>query len=434
MTWMAAGHLLDAHLCGTVTADTLKKHPTPDPFMAEYFYRARTRLGDLTKGTVKAASPERASEMLREHGLVPLELQDVRERGLWRRELSFRRVKIRDRAIFSRQLATMIAAGIPILQAIRVLVQQTENPRLSDILREVSYEVEGGGSLSTALEKYPRVFSEFFVSMVRSGEASGKVASALETLAEHEERDAELVRKVRTALAYPAFVVTLMVILGIVTSVFVLPQIAEFFAEVNAPLPFLTRALIAVTTFLQNFWWFVLFFLVLAVYLISAYFRTPEGRYNASAVALRVPIIGRLLRKLYLARFAGALATLLDSEVPVVRALLIARDVLTSRVYQAIVDGAVEDVKGGSPISAALEKYPEIPFMVSEMVSVGERSGQLGGAFGSIYRFFRRDVDDALTNLTVLLEPIVIVLVGIGVAVLLVAILMPLYGLVQVIS
>lgn len=402
--------------------------------MPEYFYRARTRLGDVTKGTIKAASSERANKMLSEHGLVPLELQDVRERGVWRRELKFRGVKIRDRAIFARQLATMIETGIPILQALRILVQQTESARLSDILREVSYNVEAGGALSSALEKTPSVFSEFFVSMVRSGEASGRVAGALNTLADHEESDAELLRKVRAALTYPAFVVLVMIILVIIMAAFVLPQIVALFLEAGVPLPLPTRALIAVTTFFQGYWWFVIALVALATYLLGTYLRTPEGRYNGSAFVLRLPVLGGLARKLYLARFAGALQTLLDAEVPVVRALLIARDVLSNRVYQSIIDGTVEEVKGGSTISSALERYPEIPLMVSEMVSVGERSGRLGAAFGSVHRFFRRDVDSALSNLTTLLEPLVIVLIGIGVAVLLVAILMPLYGLVQVIT
>lgn len=402
--------------------------------MTEYFYRARTRHGEVTKGTIKAATPERASQMLSEHGLVPLELRDAREVSLWRREFRLQRVTVRHRAIFARQLATMIEAGIPILQGVRILSQQTESSRLADILREVGYEIEGGAALSAALEKYPRVFSEFFVSMVRSGEASGRVARALHVLADHEEREAELLRKVRAALVYPIFVISAMMVITVLMAVFVLPQLVDLFRESEVPLPLPTRMLIAIITFFRNYWWFVLAFLGLAGYLLGTYAKTPEGRYNLSAVVLRLPIFGRLLRKLYLARFSGSLETLLDAEVPVVRALLVAREVLSNRVYQSIIERAAEDVKGGSSVSAALERYPEVPLMVSEMVSVGERSGQLGQAFGAVHRFYRRDVDDALTNLTQLIEPLVIVLIGIGVAILLIAVLMPIYGLVQVIS
>lgn len=402
--------------------------------MPEYSYRARTRLGRVTKGTVKAANPERASAMLAEHGLVPLELQDVRELRFWKRELKIGGVRIRDRAIFARELSTMIEAGIPILQALRILAQQTESARLADILRNVSYEVEGGSPLSNALEKYPRAFSDFFISMVRSGEASGQVSRSLSALADHEERDAELIRKVRTALLYPIFVLAVMIVLVLVMANFVMPQLTDLFREANVSLPLITRLLLGVTLFLQGYWWFVLLFLGIAGYIAFAYLRTPEGQYNLSSFVLRVPGLSTLLQKLYLARFSGALQTLLDAEVPVVRALLIARDVLSNRVYQEIIERTAEDVKNGSTISQAFERYPDVPMMVSAIVSVGERSGQLGRAFGNIHRFYRRDVDDALGNLTALIEPVVIILVGVGVAFLLAAVLLPLYGLVQVIS
>lgn len=402
--------------------------------MPEYVYRARTRSGQVTKGTVTAVTAERASEMLAEHGLVPLEVTDMRELRFWRRDLKLGGVKIRDRAVLARQLATMIDSGIPILQGIRIVAQQTESTKLADIMRSVGHDVEGGSTLSAAFEKYPRVFSEFFVSMVRSGEASGKVAHALEALADHEERDAELVRKVRSALIYPAFIIFAMVLLLLVMANFVMPQLITLFEEANVALPLITRIVLGVTRFLQHFWWFLLLFLIVAGYLLISYLRTPEGQYNGSAFLLRLPLLSRMLRKLYLGRLSGALETLLDAEVPVVRALLIARDVISNRVYQQIIEHTAEAVKNGSSVAAALERYPEIPMMVSAMVSVGERSGQLGLSFGHIHRFFRRDVEEMLSNLTSLIEPVVIVVVGFFVAVILSAVLLPLYGLVQVIS
>jgi type IV pilus assembly protein PilC len=402
--------------------------------MAEFHYRARNRQGKVTKGVIKAATQERASAMLAEHGLIPLEVQDVKELSVFKREFSFRIVRVRDRAIMARQLATMIQAGIPILQALRILVPQTENPHLADIIREVSYDVEGGESLSNALEKFPRVFSEFFISMVRSGEASGRVADTLEQLADHEERDYEIIRKVRGALVYPAFVLTTMIVLSVVMMVFVIPQLIGLFEESGVPLPWTTRVLIAMSLFGASYWWFLLLFFGLAIYLFSSYARTPEGMYTMSAVMLRLPLAGNLLRKISLARFSGALKTLVESEVPVIRALLIARDILGNRVYQAIINQTAEEVKNGSTISAALEKYPEIPLMVSQMISVGERSGKLGGSLEAVHRFYRREVDDTLQNLSQLIEPVVIVLLGIGIAMLLSAVLLPIYRLVEVIA
>ncbi len=402
--------------------------------MAEYAYRAKTRQGNVTKGTIKAPTVEQASAMLAEHGLIPLELQDMKELTLFQREFTFSRVKVRDRAIMARQLATMIAAGIPILQALRILVVQTENAKLADILREVSYDVEGGESLSNAMEKYPKVFSDFFVSMVRSGEVSGRVADTLTELADHEERDYELMRKVRSALIYPIFVVSAMILLGVVVTIFVIPQLVDLFQQSGVTLPLVTRALIAFSGFITSYWWFVILFIAVAVYLFGSYARTPEGVYTLGAILLRLPIFGTLMRKLYLARFAGSLKTLVESEVPVIRALLISRDVLGNRVYQTIIDRAVEDVKNGSTISAALEKFPEIPLMVSQMISVGERSGQLGNSLEAVHRFYRREVDDTIQNFSQLIEPIVIVVLGLGVGLLIAAVLMPIYQLVQVIS
>lgn len=402
--------------------------------MAEYHYRARNRQGKVTKGTIKAISEEQANIMLAEHRLIPLEIQDVKSLSVFKREFDIRWVKVRDRAIMARQLATMIDAGIPILQALRILVVQTENARLADIIREVSYDVEGGELLSNALEKFPKVFSEFFVSMIRSGEASGRVSDTLEQLAEHEERDYDLIRKVRGAMIYPIFVVLSMTVLGIVMMVFVLPQLVSLFRESEVPLPWTTRLLIGISSFAGSYWWFIILFVALAVYLFLSYLRTSEGRYNVSGVVLRLPILGIILRKLYLARFSGALKTLVESEIPVIRALLVSRDILGNRVYQAIIDQTAEEVKNGSTISAALEKYPEIPLMVSQMISVGERSGQLANSLAVVHRFYRREVDESLQNISQLIEPLVILLLGLGVAVLLSAVLMPIYNLVQVIS
>lgn len=402
--------------------------------MPDFHYRARNRQGRVTKGVMKAASEEQASAILSEHGLVPVEIIDARNLSVLRREFTVQHVRVRDRAIMARQLATMITAGIPVLQAVRVLATQTENVRLSGILREVSYDIEGGGALSDALEKYPQAFSEYFVSIVRSGEQAGRVAEALEQLADHEERDYELVSKVRRALVYPAFVVVTMTVIAAAMMVFVLPQLITLFEQSGVPLPLVTRVLIAVASFVASYWWFLLLFLFLASFLLYSYLRTPEGRYNAHAVLLRLPVFGKILRKLYLARFSGALQTLIGSEVPVVRSLLVARDALGNRIYQAIIEETAEEVKNGSTISASLEKYPEIPMMVSQMISVGERSGELGASLGAVHRFYRREVDEALDNLSQLVEPVIVVLLGIGVAVLLAAVLLPIYRLVQVIT
>jgi type II secretory pathway component PulF len=243
-----------------------------------------------------------------------------------------------------------------------------------------------------------------------------------------------LISKVKGALIYPAFVIVAMLIMGLLMVVFVIPQLTGFFDQSGVELPLVTRILIGTSAVVAGYWWFILLFIVVAVVLITFYVRTTEGRYNLHAVILKIPVAGRILQKMYLAQFTGAMEVLVESEIPVVQALMISRDIMGNRIYRQIVDETVEEVKNGSTISATFEKYPEIPMMVSQMISVGERSGELGKALNSVNRFYQREVNDAVQNMAQLIEPIVIVVLGIGVAVMIVAVLMPIYQLVSVIQ
>jgi type IV pilus assembly protein PilC len=402
--------------------------------MTDFQYRVRNRQGIVSKGIIKANSEEEASSMLAQHGLVPIELRDAKDVSFFSKELTIKNISVRDRAILSRQLATMIASGLPILQSLRILVAQTESQKLAEVLREVSYDIEGGESLSNSLEKYPRQFSEFYISMVRSGEQSGRIAESLERLADNEERNYALISKVRGAFIYPAFVIVVMFIMGILMVVFVVPQLATLFEQSDVQLPLMTRMLMGFAGIVTNYWWFILIFIALAVYMIVYYVRTTEGRYNMHALFLRLPIAGRLLQKLYLAQFTGAMEVLVKSEIPVVQALLVARDIMGNRIYRQIVDETAEEVKNGATISSSFEKYPEIPMMVSQMISVGERSGELSKSLGSVNRFYQREVNDAVANMSQLIEPLVITILGIGVALMIMAVLMPIYQLVNVIQ
>ncbi len=397
--------------------------------MAEYIYRARNRQGNVTKGTIKANSEEDASLILSKHGLAPIEIKSSKSVSLFQKEFHFGGVKIKDLAIFSREFATMIEAGIPILQGLRIMVIQTENPRLSDILREISYDVESGESLSDSLEKYPNVFNDFFISMIRSGEQSGRISEVLNILADYQENANELMGKAKSAMIYPIFVITAMILVGIVVMVFVVPQLMGLFTQAGLKLPLPTRILMGISGFLVNYWWFVIIFVSLAAYMILSYMKTPEGRYNIHAMLLKIPVAGILLRKLYLAQFSRAFQVLITSEVPVVQALMVSRDVMVNRVYRAIISNTAEEVKNGATISGTFEKYPEIPLMVTQMVAIGENTGELGKSFNSITTFYEREVNDAIRNLTQLIEPVIIILLAAGVVVILLGVLMPIYQL-----
>ncbi len=402
--------------------------------MEEYYYRARNRKGQVTKGKIRAESEQAAAADLTQHGLVPVEIVNRKNQSIFKRDFSISRVKARDRAVMARQLSTLIESGIRTVQALNIVLEQTENPKLADILREVSYEVEGGANLSSAMERFPEVFSEFFISMVKSGEHSGRTTEVLRQVADHEERDYELLSKTRSAFIYPAFVLGAMVIMGILMVTFVLPQLVGVFKESNVDLPLITRMLIGLSGFLTDYWWFVLGFILFAAYLVFAYVRTDEGRYNLHGILLRMPVFGKLLKKIYLARFSASMEILVGGDIQIVQALLIARDILTNRIYRGIIEKTAEEVKNGGNISTALERYPEIPLMLSQMIAVGEKTGELSKSFEVVQRFYRREVDEAFNNLSQLIEPVVIIVLGVGVALLLVAVLMPMYQLVQVVS
>lgn len=402
--------------------------------MAEYFYRARNRQGNVTKGTIKANSEEDASLTLSKHGLTPIEIKSSKSISIFQKEFHFGGVRTKDLAIFSREFATMIEAGIPILQGLRIMVVQTENAKLADILREVSYDVESGESLSDSLEKYPNVFDDFFISMIRSGEQSGRISEVLNILANYQENANELMSKAKGAMIYPTFVIVAMIIVGMVVMIFVVPQLLSMFTEANLELPLPTRILMGLSGFLVNYWWFVILFVGLAGYMFYAYMKTPEGRYNIHATLLRLPVAGILLRKLYLAQFSRAFQVLIASEVPVVQALMVSRDVMGNRVYRAIISNTAEEVKNGATISATFEKYPEIPIMVTQMIAIGENTGELGKSFTSITTFYEREVNDAIRNMTQLIEPVVIIILAAGVMMLLLGVLMPIYQLANSIS
>lgn len=402
---------------------------------ATYQYRARNRRGQITKGEIKAASQDQASALLQKHGLTPVEIVDVKNIAFWKREFTVSRVKIHDRAVMANQLASMLDAGVPILQAVRVLSVQTETPRMADVLREVAYDIEAGKALSESLDRFPKEFPEFFVSMVRSGERSGRVSKSLFQLSEYEDRDDEMLRKVRNSLYYPAIIIVAALLLGTVAVTYALPQFLSLFEgsgrEVEFPL--ITRMLLAVAGFITEFWWFLGLFVLFCGGLVWHFAHTPEGQYSIHAALLRMPKVGKLLSKIYLARFTGALQTLVEGDVPIVQALLISRDTLGNRIFRDIIDAAADHVKSGSTISAALEKYHQIPIMVAQMINIGERTGQLGESLASVNRFYRREVDDALEVLTQLIGPAIIVVLAAFVLVLLLAVLSPMYNLMSAI-
>lgn len=343
-----------------------------------------------------------------------------------------RRARSKDLSLFSQQIAVMIKAGVPILQSLTALSRQTQKESLRKVIHHVTRDIEGGDSLSIALAKHPAIFSPFFIAVVRTGEASGRLAESLAFLADHLEQNYLFVRKIQAALAYPALILVAVIIVIILMMTFVLPQLIGLFVDANVALPLATRIVLAITLFWRDYWYIVIA-LALGLGLVArSYLRTPEGRYTASTYILRFPVLQSLFQKIYLARLTSLLFTLFSSDVPVIESLTLAEKAMGNRVYQRILQDTVRAIKDGATISSVWQYEPFIPPMLTAMISVGEKTGKIEEAFSQSNRFFKRDVEAALNTITVLLEPLMVVVLGIGVAFVVAAVLLPIYNLVLI--
>jgi len=400
--------------------------------MQKFAYKAKQLDGKIIQGTLRAASEERAISLLRAHNLTPVTVTAVSEGSVLTRNVWGGSVSMKDMILFTRQTSSMIRAGVPILESLRSLEKQITKGNFKKVLQDLSYAIESGESLSNAMSRHAKVFTPFVLGIVRTGEASGRLSESLNTVADYLEQDYAFLRKVRSALIYPIFVLSLVVLLSIVMFAYVLPQLVSLFADAGVRLPWPTRVLIATTEFFQSYWLLVIIVLAVFFSIGYSYFRTPEGRYAFSTYVLRVPLINIFFRKLYLSRLTSILHTLFSSDVPALESLTLAKEAVGNRVYQRILDDTIKAIKDGASISYVWQQEHFIPPMLSSMVAVGERSGEVHKSFAEASRFFKRDVDIMLDSVTVLIEPILIIILGLGVGVVVGAVLLPIYNLVLV--
>ena len=402
--------------------------------MPTYTYRARQENGALTRGTLRAADEDRATSLLRANGLTPISLEAADEKSWFGRSTKTGRVGTKELIMFFREAASMIQAGVPIIETLKALQKQSRKNRLVKVLGEIVYDIEAGESLSIALSKHPITFNQFVLGIVRIGEASGKLGTSLDAIAKQIEEEYAFTRKVRAALIYPVFVLVLVIILVFIMFIFVLPQLVALFNDANVPLPLPTRILIAITNFMTNYYALLIAVAVGLGLLFRSWVRTAEGRYTFSTIMLGIPIFKEIIQKVYLARITSILATLFASDVPIIEALGLARESIGNKVYQRILDDTIQAVKDGASISYVWGSEPYIPAMLTTMVSVGERSGEISKSFTLANKFFARDVADILETITILLEPLLIIILGIGVGIIVGSVLLPIYNLVLVIA
>ncbi|MBI4128750.1 MAG: type II secretion system F family protein [Parcubacteria group bacterium] len=403
--------------------------------MPEFSYSVKTASGELHKGTINSPSEEAAIQQLQRQNYIVLSISAEDAQPILRREIKwFEHIPARELVIFARQFSVLTSAKVALVQALKVISVQTENIHLQRRLFIVATDVEGGLALSKALEKHPSIFSEFFVQIVRSAEYSGKLQEALLYLADHLEREYTLRTKVRNALVYPAFILGVLIIVGVVMITYVLPQISSILRETGQELPVITRVIIATGDFLATWWWVVLFGLLALLGLLAQYIHTPSGRFWWDRLKLEMPLFGSLFTKLSLARFSDNLATLITAGVPITQALEITANVAQNGVFKGIIDHTTEEIKAGNTMSSVLNIHEEIPPMVTHMVYVGEQTGKLDYTLKEVARFYEREVNSLVDNMVELILPVVIVILGVVVGFFVIGIIAPIYQFAQNLS
>jgi type II secretory pathway component PulF len=399
--------------------------------MPFYNYIAINNECEEVEGVVDSADSDVALDTLTGQGLLVLSIKDRSESSGMSMEISiFQHVKVKDVVIFSRQLAVMVSATMPVVQSLRILVNQIESVSLKIIVSEVADAVDGGARLSEAFSKHPKVFSQFYVSMIKSGETAGKIDEVLNYLADQQEKDYDLISKTRGAMIYPAFIILALVIVGFIMMVFVVPKLTEVIAESGAELPVTTKMLIATSDFMKAYWWIFIGSSLGAFFGLKYYRKTDAGRQQTDFFLLKIPVFGPLIfQKLYLVRFTRSLSTLISGGVSLTEALKITSEVVGNEVYKDIVTRTIKEVEEGNSIATVFLNSSVVPNMVSQMLAVGEQTGRLDTVLNKLSSFYAREVDNAVGNLVTIIEPVILMVMGAAVGVMVSAILMPMYNL-----
>ncbi len=404
--------------------------------MPVYRYRAKDRQGRIVAATIEASDVRAAARALRDKGYLITEIKEP-GKGL-QAEISLGFLEsgpsLKDIAIFSRQLATMMGAGLPIVQALAILEKQTTNKKFKKILKEIRADVEAGMAFSDALEKHP-VFNRLYVNLVRAGEASGNLDTILDRLATFLEKDLELRGKIKSAMTYPIIVFVFAILVTYFLLTGIVPQFAQILTDLGSELPLLTRFLIAVSDFLRSSTLFIVVAVAVLWFAYTRFYRTPRGRRIIDRMKLRLPVFGNLNKKSALARFSRTLGLLLHSGVNIIEAVDITKGTAGNAVVEDVLEEAKSSVQVGEPLSATLAAYPEIfPPMVSSMIRIGEETGALDAMLQKIADFYEREVDETVASLTAAIEPLMIIFLGVVVGMIVAGMFLPLFQIINTLS
>jgi len=399
--------------------------------MALFEYRVRTKEGKVAKGLIEETSLEKVQEFLHSQGLLIISIN--KKKGKARRVTSGK-VKPDEIVVFSRQLTTLIESGIPLVQALEILSEQVKNPYFKQVILEILRNVKEGTSFNSALAKFPKVFSDFYVSMVRAGEASGKLAEILNRVSGYIEDALSLQRKIRSSLAYPIIVISMAIVITAFLILKVIPTFKGIFDMLGGELPLPTRVLIGISDFSRRWFLLILGVLIVLGIVLRKLSTTPKGKRKIDERLLRLPIIGELIRKIAVAKFCRTFSTLVSSGVPVLQSLDIVGRTAGNKVVEEAVASAKKFVQEGESISEPLARSGVFPPMVIRMIAVGEKTGKLEEMLSKIAQFYEEEVDAAVAGLTSMIEPLIIGFLGIVIGGIVVSLFLPILKVTQLIS
>jgi type IV pilus assembly protein PilC len=399
--------------------------------MRKFNYQARdAATNKIVKATVQAESETSAAKLLIAQGFTPLNITEIDENG---RGISRIRGRIttKDRIIFTRQLATLIGAGLPLSQSLHTVLEQTENKRLQGVIEDIVASVEGGKSLHESFSKHPEVFDKVFLALIAAGEASGTLDDAMRRIAAQQEKDAAMMSKIKGAMTYPLIV--LVVIFGVMAFMLftVVPQVEKLYRDLKKTLPFLTQIMVWAADFATNFWWVLIIVFVALGYFARQYLKTESGIKFVDTLKLNAPLFGPMFRKLYMARLTRTGQTLLSTGVPMLDMLRITSEAVNNTIIARSIDRAAEKVKGGKALSAALQPEDHILPFVPQMIKIGEQSGKIDDMLGKTAQVYEDELDEQIKTISTAIEPLLMVVLAVMAGGMVGAILLPIYNLVN---
>ena len=400
----------------------------------QFNYKAITATGEKKEGVVEAVNRDLAISALQRRGLVVAAIKSVDEAKSFLQISVFESVPMKDVVMLSRQISTLFEAQVSALKAFSLLGGNTENKLLQRTLNQIVDDIQAGFSISGALTKHPKVFSEFYVNMVKAGEESGKLVQTFSYLADYLDRQYELTSKTRNALIYPAFVILVFITVMVLMFVVVIPKLSQIIVESGQEIPVYTKVVIGISNFFVNYGLFLLIAIVAFGVYVWWYAQSDKGKKYLDNIKLSIPFAGNLFTKLYLSRISDNMETMLTSGIPIVRSIEITAAVVGNRVYRDIMMASAEKVKSGSSLADPVDRHVEIPSIMVQMIKVGEETGSVGMVLKTLGKFYKREVDDAVDTLVGLIEPFMIVMLGVGVGILLTSVLVPIYNIASGIS